>query len=363
MMMARRRRADYDNNNGGASASEDGIDPLYGADLLTPAEERALFTAYQRTHDAQLRDQLILANTRLVRSLARRYHVSAESGMTTEDLEMEGMFGLMTAIERFDLTRGLKFSTMATHWIKQAIQRAIADQAQLIREPVHVQEKRQKAWRAGGGGDTEALRPSWQMLSLDEPLLPHSDTPEETTLAALIPAPEIGGTVEEIATDRAHWHATLYAALGRLPARERYVLELRYGLHNGGDCWTLEQCGSAMNGISRERVRQIEGKAFTYLRQMLSETSDGELVLRLLTLVKTTTERETTLPVTADEDGGAHRPALSMEPHAVAQRAYKARKRAERVAQGEAPKSRGRPRKARAQQHQQQSTETTLLAS
>lgn len=254
-------------------------DSLYGAPLLSADEERALFLAYRETRDPAIRERLILANTRLVRKIASHYHPADGSMLEQGDLEMEGMMGLMRAIERFDPSRGTKFSTIATRWIQQAIQRTLGDQAQLIREPIHVQEKRKRAWRHGGKADARELRPSWQVVSLDKPTMPFADDAEETSLKALIPA--AGASVEEQAIARADHGATLYQALGRLLARERYVIELRYGLSNDGDGWTLEAIGASMK-VSRERVRQIEVRALTHLRQMLAEHADGDVVLRLL---------------------------------------------------------------------------------
>lgn len=261
---------------------------LYGEALLSGEEEARLFRAYRRTGSVELRDRLILANTRLAREIAGHYHPGADSGLTTEDLEQEAMFGLMRAVEKFDVERGFKFSTMATAWIKQAIRRAIENQSALIREPSHVQAKRNKARRGGDlagdgrsqhGGEKE-IPPAWMVVSLEQPARGFEDSPDVVTIGELIAASE--PAIEEIVTDRALWHSTLYRALGMLSGRERYVIELRYGLATDGDCWTLEKIATAMNSITRERVRQIEAQALRKLRQTLAETSDGEIAVRLL---------------------------------------------------------------------------------
>ena len=247
--------------------SNDEIDPLYAAPLLSTAEERALFARYGETHDPMVRERLILANTRLVRAVARRYRTR---GMTVEDLEMEGMVGLMRAVEKFDVARGFKFSTYATTWIRQAIGRAIDDQSALIRRPVHAAVTQRREMRAG----EEPTYPEFMILSLDAPV---GDSDENDPLSEFIAA--TGPDIEETSVDRVFWRETLYAALNRLSARERSVVTLRYGLGAAGDPWTLEDVGASM-GITRERVRQIEVKAVTHLRLMLAQTAEGDIRLR-----------------------------------------------------------------------------------
>jgi RNA polymerase sigma factor (sigma-70 family) len=269
------------------TGDSDAPDNLYGAPLLSSAEEQQLFRRYVATHDLAIREQIILANTRLVRELAGKFH--PRGAMTREDIESEGFIGLMTAVERFDPERGFKFSTYATNWIRQRISRALADQAEIIREPVHVQTKRAHAKRHEG---TEGAAPKlprtspsrpWRMVSLDTPILNEfgSDNPDGSSLADLIPAPQSQGFEEEIG-ERDYLRSTLYVALGTLSARERYVLTLRFGLATGGeDCWTLEAVGKSMN-ITRERVRQIERDALHELRRMLTPAPDGDAMLRVI---------------------------------------------------------------------------------
>lgn len=269
---------------GSTRGDSDAPDNLFGAPLLSSAEEQQLFRRYVATHDPAIREQIILANTRLVRELASKFH--PRGAMTAEDLESEGFIGLMTAVERFDPERGFKFSTYATNWIRQRISRALADQAETIREPVHVQTKRAHAKRHA---ETEAKLPKtspsrpWRMISLDKPILNEfgSDDPDGSSLADIIPAPQSQMFEDEIG-ERDYLRSTLYAALATLSARERYVLTLRFGLATEGqDCWTLEAVGKSMN-ITRERVRQIERDALHELRRMLAPAPDGDALLRVI---------------------------------------------------------------------------------
>lgn len=251
---------------------DDGAPALYAEPLLSAVEEYRLFVEYRRTHDARLRERLILANTRLVRDIATIIHRKhPKSSLTAEDLTQEGMIGLMRAIEKFEPERGYKFSTMATAWIRQAIGRALDDTGEMIRTPVHAAVKQRRAQRLG----EESEWPEWRVVSLDEPV---SGNPDNDPLSSFIA--DERPAVEDVATDAAFWHSTLYRALGeKLSLRERYVVELRFGLSTEGDCWTLEQVGATMQ-ITRERVRQIEATAIRKLRQALIATSDGEIALR-----------------------------------------------------------------------------------
>lgn len=267
--------SEEDDNSDDPDVNE--TDPLYAAPLLSVAEERALFAEYARTHDAAIRDRLILANTRWVRQLAwgfaRRHRLES---LTVEDLIGYGMFGLMTAIEKFDATAGYKFSTYATSWIRQAISRAVEDRDAMIREPSYVQVARRKAYREGRESD---VAPAWDVLSLDRPVRDdESNDPLGDFVASDAPA------LDETATERQLLRETLYVALERLKPRERLVIALRYGLGDDAPL-TLEESGRLL-GVTRERVRQIEGKALTGLRLHLRETAEGEVALRMLTLVE-----------------------------------------------------------------------------
>ena len=249
------------------------------APLLSRAEERALFPLAQ-AGDAAARERCVAAYLRLVIALAARYQ---HNGLELPDLIQEGTIGLLRAVAGFDATRDIAFSTYATNWIRQAIQRAIHCRGRAIRLPVHVHETCAKARRAanqlavdGQEADTAAIAAvsgiSAQRLatlfalpdttSLDAP---HDRTNGDPyTLAELIPAPE---TALEDAVVQAEQQYLLAQALATLDARARFVLELRYGL-NGHAPHTLEAVGARLDPpLTRERARQIERDALCTLRE------------------------------------------------------------------------------------------------
>lgn len=227
----------------------------------------------------QARHEFALANLRLVLSIAKEY---GWSGIDLLDLVTEGCFGLMRAIEKFDHTRGLKFSTYATHWINQAIARSIADQGRMIRLPVHIYEQVQKLRRVTRAIELEGRTAdageiavhlgvelervaflqeiSQDVASLDEPL--PGDDGDMVTRLAKIPAPA------EYQPDHLLLDVDLREAIRRvcnvLDERERKILSLRFGLDDGEEK-TLEEIGRQFN-VTRERIRQIESKALKKLR-------------------------------------------------------------------------------------------------
>ncbi|MBA2537195.1 MAG: sigma-70 family RNA polymerase sigma factor [Actinobacteria bacterium] len=246
--------------------------------LLTAADEVELSKAIERG-DMAAKRRMIECNLRLVVSIAKNYR---NQGLPFLDLIQEGMFGLIRAVEKFEWRRGLKFSTYATWWIRQAVARAIADKARTIRVPVHVVERMQKMQRAERYLWTQLARepsleeiadeaglPLQQALevraaarastSLDQPIGEQEDAVFGDLVAGDDPLPD------EV-TERRLQKEALDKALESLPERDRKVLELRYGLR-GEEPHTLEHIGQRL-GLTRERVRQIEVESLSRLASL-----------------------------------------------------------------------------------------------
>ena len=246
--------------------------------LLTHQEEIDL-SKRAKQGDKRARQKLIEKNLRLVVSVAKKYR---GYGLPFEDLIQEGNIGLMKAVEKYDPDRGYRFSTYATWWIRQAVQRAVADKGRTIRVPVHMTEKIRKVSRAYNelsaelerepaeeevagrlGWTVEEVRTTMEAMpdatSLDQPV-GSEDTSSE--LRDFVEDERASDTLGEVMRDMETEH--LKEAIARLPERARYVLVRRYGLDDRSPA-TLAELGDELE-ISRERVRQLQREAERILK-------------------------------------------------------------------------------------------------